>query len=164
MMRKLLPLILLAGCSAGGGDDASCRDIAHEYGYDVVGETGLTLLATTPDVVFISFEEIEAEYIDLEACATNTGTPGPYIQLADFEQLLPGWSYAVYIFAHQTVYLDTNPDRLLQRNCISDREYLRHEFMHHVLRMNGLDGSHANPKFSECNALGPKTCNGEYCD
>jgi len=164
-MKKLIPLmILLAGCGSTDDDWLSCSNVAHEYTYDITGETGLTLLTTTPEYLFLTFEEVEAEYIDLEACAVNTGTPGPYIELMDFRDRIPNYGYAVYIFAHLTVYLDTNPNLTPQRNCISDREYLRHEFMHHVLRMNGEDGSHANPKFAACDALGPKTCNGEYCE
>lgn len=157
--------LLMQGCSTGGGDDASCRDIAYEYGYDVVGETGLMLVATTPEVAFISFEEMEAEYIDVEACAANTGTPGPTVFFTSFNHLGVGLELAFYSYASQSVYIDTDDEEWLPvRNCISDREFLRHEFMHHILYMNGEDPGHSNPKFDTCNARGPKSCNGEYCE
>jgi hypothetical protein len=166
-MRKLLPfLLVIAGCSAGDSDDLdSCYDIAHEYTYDIVGETGLMLVATTPHYSFITFEEMEAEYIDVEACAANTGTPGPTVVFTSFNDYPFQLELALYYYAIQTVFIDTDNEPWLPvRNCISDREFLRHEYMHHVLHLNGEDPSHANPKFAACDALGPKTCNGEYCD
>lgn len=164
-MKKLLPLILLAGCSSSSGDSDRCYDIAHEYTYDIVGETGLMLVATAPEYAFITFEEMEAEYIDVEACAANTGTPGPTVIFTSFNDYGFRLELALYYYAIQTVFIDTDDEPWLPvRNCISDREFLRHEFMHHILYLNGEDPGHSNPKFAECNALGPKTCNGEYCE
>jgi len=165
MRRRLPPLILLllAGCTAGGDGD-SCRDVAHEYTYDVVGETGLVLVATTPYVSFISFEEMEAEYIDVEYCAANTNTPGPYVIFTDFDNEDWQRGLAFYYYAIQTAYINTNNYTGIQRTCVSDREFLRHEFMHHILYLNGEEPGHTNPKFAACDALGPKTCNGEYCE
>lgn len=164
-MKKLIPLlIILAGCSAGGSDDGSCSDVAHEYTYDVVGETGLILKATTPYYSYISFEEMETEYIDVEACAANTGTPGPTVIFTSFDQAEWQLGLAFYYYAIQTAYINTDDLRDTIRNCISDREFLRHEYMHHILYLNGEDPGHSNPKFVECDALGPKTCNGQYCE
>ena len=161
---KIIPIlacVLLVGCSAGGGDGESCL-ATYSYEYDQVGETGLTLL--TGDYSFIPFEEMEAEYIDLERCATNTNTPGPYVQFMGFnDSLYNKWNLAIYHYAILTVFIDTDPN-VAQRNCISDREFLRHEYMHHVLHLNGEDADHTNPKFAACSALGPKTCNGQYCE
>jgi hypothetical protein len=168
-MRKAIFMLLagIAGCSAGGGDSPNSASCLTTYGYDTdqYSETGLTLRATTPHYSFITFEEMEAEYIDVELCAANTNTPGPDIIFDSFEAYNFPFTLALYYYAQATVYIDTDVhDYLPIRNCISDREFLRHEYMHHILYLNGEDPEHTNPKFEQCNALGPKTCNGEYCE
>lgn len=160
-------LALVGGCSGGGGDGPEGRSCLATFGYqyDQISNTGLTLRATVPQYTFITFEEMEAEYIDLEACAANTGTPGPTVNFTGFEHLGLGGGYAVYSYASQDIYINTDDLGYgPRRNCISDRKFLRHEYMHHVLFLNGEDSSHNNAKFKSCNALGPKTCNGEYCE
>ncbi len=155
----------MAGCSAGGSGEYTSCYTTYSYDYEQVGATGLTLKPMDDEYSFLSFEEMEAEYIDLEACAANTNTPGPNVVFVDFKEAWPRYSRALYYYAILTAYIDTNPgEPPLERNCISDREFLRHEYMHHVLHLNGEDPSHANPKFAACDALGPKTCNGEYCE
>lgn len=166
-MNRWLALVVLglAGCSAGGSGEYTSCYTTYSYDYEQVGATGLTLKPMDDEYSFLSFEEMEAEYIDLEACAANTNTPGPNVVFVDFKEAWPRYSRALYYYAILTAYIDTNPgEPPLERNCISDREFLRHEYMHHVLHLNGEDPSHANPKFAACDALGPKTCNGEYCE
>ena len=170
-MKKLLPLLILAGCSAGGsdGEGRSCVDRMYVYEHDQYSDTGLVLWSNIEgeNHSFISFEEMEAEYIDLERCMVNTNTPGPTVRFLNFdtttEYVFP-LKYALYYYALQTAFIDTATEGRPERNCISDREFLRHEYGHHVLYMNGLDDTHANPLFEQCQALGPKTCNGEYCE
>ena len=155
--------LLMQGCSGGSDSDDSCL-ATYGYDTDVVGSTGLTLKATTPHYTYISFEQMEAEYISLERCLTNTNTPGPTVIFASFNHIGIG-GMAFYVYNSQTAYMNTDQeDWMPQRNCISDRKFLRHEFAHHVLWLNGLDESHENPLFEQCDALGPRTCNGEYCD
>ena len=172
-MKKLFFILfaLVAGCSSGGsGETQSCFDIAYGYEYEQIDtETGLTLQPTISEVgsfaTFISFEEMVEEYKDLEACAADNDTPGPNIVFTSFNHVGFRLELALYYYAQQTVYIDTDHEEWLPtRNCISDREFLRHEFMHHVLYLNGEDDSHSNPKFEQCEALGPKSCNGEYCE
>ena len=166
---SILVLGLIAGCSSGGDSEHGCRDIAHGYETDVYGATGLHLLPTITAigsfVSFISFEEMEEEYIDVEMCMADTNTPGPSINFTSFNHIGTNVEIAFYVYASQTAYIDTDQeDWLPQRNCISDRAWLRHEFGHHILYMNGEDPGHENQKFTECSARGPKTCNGEYCE
>lgn len=167
LMLMLASTLLLAGCSTGSSDDVSCRNIEYGYAYEQIdAETGVTLLPT--DSVFLSFDEIVDEYKDIEACLANNNTPGPTILFTSFQEA--GWTgIAFYVYPHLQVYMNTDMhpqsgNANLVRGCISDRELLRHEFTHHILYLNGEDPGHTNSKFSECDALGPKTCNGEYCD
>lgn len=158
-------LYSLTGCSAGGGD--SEYGAAHSYEYDQYDPvTGITLKANTgDDYSFLTFEQMVAEYVDLEQCMADTSTPGPTITFTSFNDYGFQLEIALYYYAIQTVFIDTDHEPWLPiRNHISDREWLRHEYGHHVLYLNGLDDSHANPLFEQCSALGPKTCNGEYCD
>ena len=165
----VIALLSLVGCSNHEGD-GSCVHTQSTYGYeyDQVSSTGLTLQATGNEYTFISFEEMEAEYIELEACVADNNTPGPIIIFTGFNEYFgPEFplNLALYYYAIQTVFIDTDDeDWLPQRNCISDREFLRHEFTHHVLYLNGEEPGHANPKFEACEAFGYKTCNGEYCE
>ena len=164
---SLIVLGLIAGCSTGGDGDRSCVHSQSTYGYeyDQISSTGLTLKATVPQYTFISFEEMEAEYIELEACVADNNTPGPTVRFTSFNHIGFTLELALYNYANQTVYIDTDvEDWLPTRNCISDREFLRHEFTHHVLYLNGEDPGHTNPKFVACEAFGYKTCNGEYCE
>ena len=156
----------LAGCSGGEGqgpDGRSCN-ATFGYEYDQVSSTGLTLRATGHEYSYITFEEMEAEYIDLEACVANTNTPGPIVEFTSFDDYGFPLDLALYYYALQTVFIDTDYNDRPQRNCVSDRKFLRHEFAHHVLYLNGEEPGHENPKFAQCKALGPKTCNGEYCE
>jgi len=160
-------LLLVAGCSGGTGSGPEGRSCLATFGYeyDQVSSTGLTLTATGNEYTFITFEEMEAEYIDVEMCAANTNTPGPRITFTSFNAYPFQLELALYYYALQTVFIDTDVESWLpMRNCISDREFLRHEFMHHILYLNGEEPGHTNPKFAQCDALGPKTCNGEYCE
>lgn len=166
----LVILLIVAGCSSYEGD-GSCVHTQRSYGYetDVYGETGLHLLPTITEIgsfaSFISFDEMEAEYIDVEMCMANTNTPAPSINFTSFNHIGTSIEIAFYTYASQTAYIDTDQeDWLPTRNCISDREWLRHEFGHHILYLNGEDPGHENQKFTECSARGPKSCNGEYCE
>ena len=159
MYRLILLLVLLtgSGCTSGTGENLPCT-ATFTYTTDVYGETGL-FLESTDSVMFVSFDELEDEYRDVEMCVVNNKTPGPNIRFQSFIHLGIGGGWGVYSPATQHVIINT--DGL--RNCHSDRQTSRHEFVHHILYMNGQDWSHTNNAFSRCNALGVKTCNGVPC-
>lgn len=160
--------VLLSGCDNREANlkCSAYSQVAYSYEYDQVSiTTGLTLKATGDEVTFIPFEEMESEYIDLEACVADNNTPGPTIIYTSFNDYGFQIELALYYYAIQTVFIDTDFEEWLPtRNCIADREFLRHEFTHHVLYLNGEDSNHTNPKFAQCDALGPKSCNGQYCE
>ena len=161
MKIRFILLLILSGCSS----DYVFKQATYGYEYDQISNTGLTLKATGNGYTFISFEEMEAEYIELEACVADNNTLGPTVIFTGFNEYGIQLELAIYNYALQTVFIDTDQeDWLPQRNHISDREFLRHEFTHHVLYLNGQNPAHTNPTFVRCEALGYKTCNGEYCE
>lgn len=177
-MKKYFCIVcILAGCSSGGGD--SYDDLGRPtgnwclvtHGYEEAqfdDETNILLNPTISEVgnfyAFISFEEMVEEYKDVEACAAPEAmTPGPTVNFTSFNHL-GTYGLAFYTYATQGVYINVDENEGPQRNCLSDRLFLRHEYMHHILHLNGESSEHSNPKFGQCNALGPKTCNGEYCE
>lgn len=174
----LFILLLLAGCPSGGGSSGSHDSLGRPtgswcyttYGYEydqVDAETGLTLTANVENdnYSFIPFEDMVAEYKDLEMCVADNNTPAPTVTFTSFNDYPFQLELALYYYALQTVFIDTDVEEWLPvRNCISDRKFLRHEFTHHVLYLNGEEPGHTNPAFERCDALGPKSCNGEYCE
>ena len=171
----VLAITIFTGCSSGGGDgDDSCIDIQYAYTTEQFdNETGLLLRPTVDEIsnsyAYISFEEMVAEYKDVEACVANAQTPGPSIYFTSFNHFGFRLELALYNYANDTAYIDVDVEEWLPtRSCISDREFLRHEFVHHILDLNGADFNanrgHTHPAFVECSALGPKSCNGQYCD
>ena len=144
---------------------ASSKEYAAKHNIDIVAIEQFPPQSLNLNTELQRLKEMEAEYIDLEACMTNTNTPGPIVEFTSFNDYPFQLELALYYYALQTVFIDTDVEDFLPlRNCISDREFLRHEFGHHVLYLNGVDPGHVNPKFAQCDALGPKTCNGEYCE
>lgn len=153
----LLSVMLLAGCSPP--KDNGCYS-KHNYSNDVVGITGLTLKATSE--TFITFDEMEAIYKDVQSCLNLSG-PGPTIEYHSFTENTWGGAWAFIIFVNDTIYMNTDQD-LTPRNCHSDRETLRHEFVHHLLYMYHADATHGSPDFARCKAKGVNTCNGVPCE
>lgn len=163
IMMCVAALLNLFGCSSGSGNEyGSANSYLHDQ-YDPV--TSVTLKANTGDnYSFLTFEQMVAEYVDLEQCMVDNATPGPTIIFESFDHIGTTGT-AFYVYVSQTAYINTDQNEYLpQRNHISDREFLRHEYGHHVLYLNGLDETHNNPLFVQCSALGPKTCNGQYCE
>jgi len=163
-MRTLVALVLvaLAGCDSGGSSaDFDTCDVSYSWPRDVYGESGLVLHATAPAVTFVQFEEMERIYRDVAMCAVPVPTPGPRVEFRSFEHMGLGGAWGVYA-ANGTVYVNTD-ERDVQRNCRSDAATLKHEYVHHVLYMNGRDWHHSSPAFEQCDALGAKVCDGKAC-
>ena len=160
MKYWIVVFFFLAGCTGGAGTD----DCLNTYGWDTDQYGDITLLATFGgNYSHLSFEELNAEYVELEKCVIDTGTPGPTVTFQSHRHLGLGGGWGVYTLSPGG-YLVINTDEIIApRNCHSDRETLRHESTHHVLWMNGLDWGHSNEAFERCDALGPKVCNGVPC-
>lgn len=156
MVRLILPLlIVLTGCVPEEQEPCNTK-----YSYDdTMGATGLELKATSSP--FITFSKMEAMYKDLELCL-GVNAPGPTVEYRSFKASGLGGGWGVYMPANRLIWLNTD-ESIAPRNCHSDRETIRHEYVHHILYMNGKDYSHGSPEFERCGAFGVNTCNGVPC-
>ena len=161
----LLSVMLLVGCIEEQSSYSGC-DNKHSYTNDMVSSTGLTLKATSE--AFITFGEMEAVYNDIQSCLNLWGA-GPTIEYVSFTERDWGGSWAMFIVeedSNNLVFMNTDTD-FIPRNCHSDRETLRHEFVHHLLYITYEDATHTSElaavAFTKCKALGVYTCNGVPC-
>lgn len=154
-------MLTLSGCVGGDKEDRSECYVSHTFTQDYHGNSGLHVKPTiNGDVSYVSYNEIEKLYNEIEHCVANNNTPAPSVWFASFKHIGIGGNWGVYSAADQLVLINTDRD---DRNCYSDRETIRHEFVHHVLYMNGKDHSHSSDMFKHCDALGVKVCNGKPC-
>ena len=151
----------LLGCDLKSENDPDSCGSGTVYNYEpeVTGKTGLLLQAPANDL-YISFEEMEQYYGEMQSCTGMTAPP-PIVWATSFKERGLGGAWGVYVYAQQIVMLNTD-ENLVPRDCISDRQTIKHEFVHHILYMNGDDASHGNPLFAQC-AIGVNVCNGKPC-
>ena len=150
----IITCLALAGCYE---EEEPCNTkYSHD---DTVGETGLRLTATSEP--FIPFSKMEALYNEIQSCL-NLTAPAPLVEYHNFKERGIGGGWGVFIVPSQTIWMNTDVG-IAPRNCHSDRETLKHEYVHHLLYMNGGNYSHGSPEFERCGALGVATCNGIPC-
>jgi len=156
-MKKLLAVALvatLAGCSVDNS-----HLVQHSYTteqYDA--STGLTLAPS--ENMWVSFPEMVSIYISTEACMGMTA-PAPTVEYKDFLVYFNSvGGFALYHPAgviFMNTYATESPQGI-ERDKRTDTEALKHEFVHHILNMNGLDWHHGAPMFEQC-GLGVNTYN-----
>lgn len=154
-------IIVLLGCDSQTQNDTNSCGMGTVYNYEpeVIGKTGLVLQAPANDL-YITFEEIEQYYGDMQSC-TGMTAPAPIVWATSFKERGLGGGWGAYLYANQIVMLNTD-ENIVPRDCISDRQSIKHEYVHHILYMNGSDASHANPLFAQC-AIGVNVCDGKPC-
>ena len=149
-------IAVLSGCSVDNSD--LVQDSYTDEQYDA--GTGLTLAPS--DHMWVSFPEIVNIYVNTESCMGMTAD-GPIIEYKDFFDY--GWGLGPFAFYHPheggNVFMNTYATEApigIDRDKRTDTETLRHEFVHHILNMNGLDWSHGDPMFALC-GIGVNTYN-----
>jgi hypothetical protein len=153
--------IALLGCNSQTENDLNSCGMGTVYNYEpeVIGKTGLVLQSPANDL-YITFEEIEQYYGEMLSC-TGMTAPAPIVWATSFKERGLGGGWGAYLYANQIVMLNTD-ENIVPRDCISDRQSIKHEYVHHILYMNGADASHANPLFAQC-AIGVNVCDGKPC-
>jgi hypothetical protein len=144
-MKYILPILLiLAGCSA----DNSSNEI-NSYTEPQTDDYGLTLEPS--DEMYISFETVSQLYQDTMACMGMTAT-APTVAWKSFNEQYVGGAWGIYIATGELVWINTD-STVAQRNAVSDTETLKHEYVHHILHVNGMgetSHAHASPLFEKC--------------
>ena len=152
----LLAIITITGCAVDNSDL-----VQHSYTteqHDTA--TGVTLAPSQN--MWVSFPEIVSIYVDTEACMGMTAT-GPVVEYKDLYGYFSKGSLGPFAFYHSNgyIFMNTYATELplgTERDKRTDTEALRHEFIHHILNMNGLDWHHGDPMFEQC-GLGVNTYN-----
>jgi len=95
-------------------------------------------------------------YKETEIC-TGLSAPGPKVQFVSFTHFgIGGWG--AYMEIAKMVMINTDEHSTVEsiswnRDAITDQQTLKHEFIHHLLHMNGmgdLNVNHDSPLFEKC--------------
>ena len=147
---------LLSGCDA---DNARRSDTKLSTDRVLIDDYGLTLNPSRD--MYVDFASISRAYTDTMACMGMTAT-GPIIEYRSFSFAGVGGAWAFYMPVERTIWINTDEDDIiLKRDSRTDIEALEHEFIHHILHMNGAgeqSRGHASPLFKKC-GLGVKVDN-----
>ena len=147
---------ILSGCAA---DNERAGEKKFSTDQVLTDEYGLTL--TPSKDMYISFEVISQVYADTMACMGMTAT-GPTVEFRSFSFAGLGGAWAFYHPLASTIWVNTDEEEIvLERDSRTDIEALKHEFVHHILHMNGNreeSRGHASPLLRKC-GLGVKTEN-----
>ena len=144
----LIGILALTGCSVDSDD--GCGSI-HSYDSEQKDATGIVL--TAGGELYIDFKTVSKLYQDTQVCMGMTAI-APIVEVKDFTQhtgSTGGWG--IYIFTGHRVWLNSAIDKIIPRNCASDTETLKHEYVHHILYMNAsveTSRNHSNPMFAKC--------------
>lgn len=145
MLKYILPLLLiLAGCSV----DNPSNEI-NMYDAPMTDATGIILEPS--EEMYISFEQVSSLYQDTMACMGITA-PAPTVAWKSFSKEYVGGAWGIYISTGELVWINTD-STVAERNTVSDIETLKHEYVHHILHMNGMgedSHGHASPLFAKC--------------
>lgn len=147
--------VALAGCSVDNSDNCGSY---HSYTNEQTDANGLTLLPSQE--MHATFEQVSQYYVETMACMDMTAD-GPDVVYRNYEEYY-GRTIGPFAEYHPggLVQMNTSVDNMLgiTRDCRTDMEALKHEFVHHILNMNGLDWHHGDPMFAKC-GVGVNTYN-----
>ena len=149
-MKRLFALavaVLFAGCSVDNSDTSTTQHILTE---PVTDQYNLTV--HPGDYMYATPAEITAYYEQTMACLGMTAD-GPEVYYKSFKEyyngVLGGWGF----HTGGVIYINTDdPVTGATRDASTDREVLKHEFIHHILNAVTGDGSndHGSPYFAQC--------------
>lgn len=139
--------VLLAGCTANNGElDQTTISLDHE----LIDEYGLKLEPTGS--MYVTPEAISETYLDTMSCMGMTAT-GPTVEFRSFSFAGLGGAWGIYHSVTKTIWINIDDNNIEERNARTDKETLQHEFVHHILSMNGAGDdshAHASPFFAMC--------------
>lgn len=147
----------LNGCTVENGE--GCGTEKYSTDQVLIDEYGLTLQPSQD--MYVDFEEISKAYIDTMACMGMTAT-GPTVAFKSFSFAGIGDTWAFYHSVASTIWVNTDDKKIvLERDCRTDKEALKHEFVHHLLHKNNASEEsrgHSSTLFENC-SIGVNTYN-----
>lgn len=153
-VAMLIGALALSGCGGGADLDMCYYTQSSEQRS---GATGLTL-APSKDM-YVSFADMERFYTEMQNCTGIHPAAGPTVYYKRFAENNLGQAWA---FQTQNV-IWVNTDQALNRNCHSDEQALKHEFVHYLLYASGVpadvNANHDSAYLEQC-APGVRTENG----
>lgn len=157
---------VLAGCVPQPESNADkfpgCTAQPHTNAEPYTDMYGTTVDLPAEDL-YIKNERITEIYEEVIVCMNMPYTPGPQMWFRKFSENNWGGAWGFTHNGAGLIAVNTDIDDQHQRNCISDEDTIRHEFIHYIAYMNGLESDHSSPYFEQCRAVGVKTCNGVPC-
>jgi hypothetical protein len=139
---------ILSGCTVDNNEGC---DSKYSTDQELMDEYGLVLKPSQD--MYINFDGISKTYADTMACMGMTAT-GPTIEFKSFSFAGIGGGWAFYHPVASTIWVNTDEeDIVLERDCRTDQEALKHEFVHHILHMNGAGDEsrgHSSANFKKC--------------
>jgi len=151
----IIAIVGLYGCAAGGGDESSgannyCKE-QYSTTYDQVGDSGLLLEPSQN--MYVTFNQIEQFYVEVESCM-NVIAVGPAVVFKSFSKEGMGGSLGYYGIGTQLLWINTDETGIIERDCNTDKQALKHEFVHHLLHASGTsvedNKNHNSPFFGIC--------------
>ena len=144
-------IIALSMCAILSGCAVDNEKTIYSTDQVLTSEYGLTLKPSKD--MYIDFERISKAYTDMMACMGMTAA-GPTVEFRSFSFAGVGGAWAFYVPVESTIWVNTDEDEIvLKRNSRTDIEALEHEFIHHILHMNGASDEsrgHSSPFFKKC--------------
>jgi hypothetical protein len=140
--------VILFGCTVDNNEGCDTR---YSTDQELIDENGL-ILKPSQDM-YINFAGISKSYVDTMACMGITAT-GPVVEFKSFSFAGIGGGWAFYHPVAGTIWINTDEkDMVLERDCRTDQEALKHEFVHHILHQNDVgeeSRGHASAFFKKC--------------
>lgn len=140
--------VILTGCTV---DNEEGCDTKYSTSQELIDEYGLVLKPSQD--MYINFEGITKSYADTMACMGMTAS-GPTVEFKSFSFAGIGGGWAFYHPVASTIWVNTDEEKIvLERDCITDIEALKHEFVHHILHMNDASEEsrgHSTSLFNKC--------------
>lgn len=139
---------ILSGCVVD--NELGC-DTKYSTDQELTDEYGLVLKPSQD--MFVNFEQISKAYIDTMTCMGMSAT-GPTVEFRSFSFAGIGGGWAFYHPVAGAVWINTDEEDIVQeRNCRTDMEALKHEFVHHILQKNDAgeeSHGHSSILFNKC--------------
>ena len=139
---------ILNGCAVT--NDQGC-DTKYSTNQELIDEYGLALEPSQD--MYVNFDQISKAYVDTMTCMGMSAT-GPTVEFKSFSFAGIGGGWAFYHSVASTIWINTDEeDIVMERDCTTDLEALKHEFVHHILHKNDAheeSRGHSSTLFNKC--------------